>query len=294
MRIAHRSTGRTQTIMSTHISSQSEAAREAARHGDGKFGEQVHAEAPVSLAEPRPRQLDGWPESLPEPRVEATIDDAGVITTFITMDGYDGHLESRTNDEGPVDLDSFDSWDALGDDVRDQAMEWAEKKHRIIERGLRREMVKAAELAQARIVALHTGQAPKIEDHDLLTFAGTAREQAARLSRDAELSTAAVIARGVLEDHPTATYIGFTIDDGEKGDYISVADVFDADRNKLGEYDANEAESRLTDYEGYRVARFLEDLNPEPSKSHWWDFNHGYDEYTIDLAQAAAWTPGNR
>ncbi|QOT19202.1 hypothetical protein [Paenarthrobacter sp. YJN-5] len=52
----------------------------------GQFAATNHAEPALNLASRRP-ELDGWPEHLPEPEVAVNIDDAGAISTAVSIEG---------------------------------------------------------------------------------------------------------------------------------------------------------------------------------------------------------------
>lgn len=260
----------------------------------GQFAATAHAEPDLSLTPRRP-ELDGWPESLPEPEVSFNLGDDGVITTNIDVNGEAAfEVWNPGDDVHSTETTVFEN--GWSEEDTDAAEEWAKGKHQKIADTLHTEMHGAVERARARVLAEATGTAPQLSDDELGNLVGLNQAASYAARRDAEFAATAIIARGVLKDHPDASHIGLRIDSADNGEFVSGAVVYNADYKALGSYDA-EAQY-LEDGEDYRGAGFAEhfgSLEATPENAWWSEYKmpgiDPDDVYTINLRKAAAWTP---
>ena len=281
------------------INTAAESNREAARQGDGKFGEQVHAEPNLAggLTAPRPAALEGWPLDFPAPEISVKFTEEHALMTYVDVPGL-GCIRVYTGDNGrgSWETEEFfaDEFEGIDLDIIEEAENWAGGAHMEVVRKLEEELTQG--FAAARIAAAAAGASKDLSDDELATLVNQGRMNAHRTREDYERATTAVIARNVLKDHPDADYIGLRIEGGDYGDTVSGAIVYDADGNQLGEYSADAQYFAEDDsYEGEGVVEHLPELTANPLSAHWGVLNKrdvdDDPEFTIDLKQAAAWKP---
>jgi hypothetical protein len=261
----------------------------------GQFAANAHAETALNLAPRRP-ELDGWPESLPEPEVSFHMGDDNVITTNIDINGEPAfEVWNPGDDAHSIETTQFDHPALADSEFFGAAENWAKDKHEQMVGELRAEMHAAVERSRARVLAKSTGATPRLSDAELGTLVGLNQAAAYRAHRDTELACAAVIARSILKDRPDAHHIGLQIDSADNGEFVSGAIIYDADGNyisSLSSYDSFLEEDEQ--YAGEDVAGLFSELEAEPDRAHWADLNipiqEDDDRFTIDLQKAAAWT----
>lgn len=282
--------------MSNQIAPEKAAQREGARKNDGKFGNQVHQEPPVSLggAPARPEWLDGWPESFPEPELSYEVGDRGNISTFASVNG-DVVFEAWSpyanitpvQAEGYTDIE-FDGSD--DPDAREAARGWVRKQHVAITGQVRAEMLAAAERIRHTVMAKVTGTAAPVTDEELERIVEQNSDASFAARKNWELAATARIARGVKDEFPDAKTILLKVYGGDEGSFISGFDVLDADGENLGFVEENDADyewaqhilALSTDSGGADWSHFIED---DPQEEEDW--------YKINLDKAASWTPGS-
>jgi hypothetical protein len=266
----------------------------------GQFAATAHAETDLNLT-PRRAELNGWPESLPEPEVSFHFGDDGVITTNIDINGEPVfEVWNPGDDVHSIETTQFEH-PALADSDFDAAEDWAKDKHEQMASELRAEMHAAVERSRARVLTVATGKAPQLTDDELGTLVGLNQTAAYNGKRDAELAATAVIARGVLKDHPDASHIGLRIDAGDTSEFVSGAVVYNTDHEVLGSYDADAQyltgpDDEDESYRGEGFVEHLGGLTASPDTAWWTAYNmpgtQPDDFFTIELKKAAAWTPG--
>lgn len=263
----------------------------------GQFAATAHAEPSLNLT-PRRQELDGWPESVPDPEVTFHMGDDGVITTNVDIEGQPVfEVWNPGDDIHSIRNESFESeW--LGvENLHEAAQKWAHGKHEQIAAALRTEMHDAVERSRARVLGAATGTKPALTDDELGKLVGLNQSAAYAARRDAEFAATAVVARGVLKDHPDASHIGLRIDSADNGEFVSGAVVYSADHEVLGSYDADAqyASEAEEDYRGAGFAEHLGSLEASPENSWWSEYNmpgiDPDDVFTISLQKAASWTP---
>lgn len=264
----------------------------AARENDGKFGNQIHGEpagGPNVLggAPERPEWLEGWPETLPVPELGFHFDDGNNVTTTASVNG-ETFLEAwnPANDIHDEEYETNVMDFPVTDDEVAAAATWLLKKHDDIATEMRAEMRAAAERIQRRVLAKATGTAAPVSDEELEAIVGNNAAVMSQAEKDRELAATALIARGALEDHPTAASIVLdTAEVDDEGEIVTGFTVRDADGALLADYDASEG-----GWAGYAANL--------PASNGWWGnytpktYQTEDDGYTIDLAAAAAWAPG--
>lgn len=264
----------------------------------GQFAATTHAEAPISLTQPRRQELEGWPESLPDPEVSVHMGDDNVITTFVAIDGESVfEVWNPGDDVHSAESSTFEHPAVADEDIHDAAEAWARNKHNEIARDFRTEMHSAFERSKARILAKATGVPTEMSDKELgnLVTMSQSAQHAGR--RDAELAATAVIARTVLKGHPDARHISLKVDSADNGEYVSGAVIYDAAGKNLGSLSRYESLLEPGEvFPGDEVADMFSALDTNPETSWWGAHNLPHSEtddpFTIDLAKAAAWTPG--
>lgn len=131
------------------------------RKSDGKYTFTTRPEADVTLAAPQRRpELEGWPESLPEPEVTIDVGEGGTITTSVDVAGSPAfEVWNPADDIHDTMTESFVN-PAISDDVLDTAEAWAMDKHNEMAGSLRAEQRAAVDRSKAGILAKATGAAP--------------------------------------------------------------------------------------------------------------------------------------
>jgi hypothetical protein len=261
----------------------------------GQFAPSAHREPDVNLSTMARRpELDGWPESLPEPELSFRVTDEGQIITSATAPSGD-YIEVWEKNDGSDGYAShaLGEWDGADDDDIEQAEEWLTGRHVGIVAAVRAEEKAAVERARARIMGQATGIAAPATDEELaavIEHNGTAARQALR---DVELASAGLAARKILAAHPTADTAEIQTDSWDNGEFVSGAIVRDSGYNRLKEYFEDDDNS-----DGAKeVVGLLKNLDAEPHNSHWAGAfstgSYGENLYTIDLKKAAAWSPAD-
>lgn len=271
------------------------------RQSDGKYTFTTRPEADNVTLAPAPRraELDGWPESVPEPEVTVDVGEGGTITTTVNVNGEPAfEVWNPADDIYDTESEAFVNGN-IPDDVFDEAQAWAHGKHNEMSGPLRDEQKAAFDRAKAAILAKATGVAPApASDEDLYEVINEGYTVANAARRDAEYATASILSRGILAEHPDAHAIGLYVSTADNGEYISGATVYNEAREQIGEYD--EEDIHPAKDSGRPDRPFLENLgslNPIAENAHWSAFNvtpvrDREDFYTIDLKKAASWAPG--
>lgn len=267
----------------------------------GQFAATSHSEPALSLTPRRP-EMNGWPETLPEPEVTFHLGDDNVITTNVAINGEPAfEVWNPGDDVHSVETSAFAMPELEDDDIADAAEAWAKAKHEQIADDLRTEMYAAVERSRARVLTAATGNAPQLTDDELGNLVGLNQTAAYAGKRDAELAATAVIARGVLKDHPDASHIGLRVDSGDTAEFVSGAVVYNADHEVLGSYDADAQyltgpDDEDDSYRGEGFVEHLGGLTVDPESSWWSAYNLPVsapdDFFTVDLHKASTWTPG--
>lgn len=276
--------------MDNQIAPEKAAQREGARKNDGKFGTQVHGEPPVSLGgtPARPQWLNGWPESFPEPELSYEIGDNSSVSTFASINGDVVFEAWSPNDnitpvqtEGYTDIE-FDGSD--DPDAREAASEWVRKQHMAIAGQVRKEMKAAAQRIHHGVIAGITGTAAPVSNEELDAIILSNSAVLHQAGKDMELAATARLARGALEEHPTAAAIVLdTAEVDDSGEIVTGFVVVDADGTQLAQYDPHSTAG---------WASYAANL---PAANGWWEIytpKTHQSAYTVGLAAAAAWAPG--
>jgi hypothetical protein len=262
----------------------------------GQFAPSAHGEPDVTLAPPGRRpELDGWPESLPEPELSFHVTDEGrIITTATAPSGDSIEVWDKDNGSDGYESHALGEWDGADDDDIEQAEEWLTGRHAGIAAQVREEEKAAVERARARILGQATGIATPATDDELaavIEHNGTAARQALR---DMELASAGLAARKILARHPEAAYAEIKTDTWENGEHVAGVDVVDAGYKDLASYYEDDEDS-VDPEDTNAVVQLFRNLDPVPQNAHWsGEFStgkYGEDLYTIDLKKAAAWSP---
>lgn len=249
-------------------------------------------------------ELEGWPETLPEPVVTFSVgEDGQIVTTATVPSGDEINVWDKNNGSDGYDGDALGSWDGVDDDEMERAEEWLIGRHQIITSAVRAEQTAAVDRTRAAILAKATGATIPQSDEDLEKIAEASFVTYNAVQRDGELASTALIARGVLKDYPEAAYVGLRIEGADNGDYVAGLVVYNEDKVALGSYDesalypdefSDEVESG--EPRGEEFLRHMQNLEATPLRSHWQQYSpmtyDDFDEYAIDLKKAAAWTPG--
>jgi hypothetical protein len=258
----------------------------------GQFAATSHAESAVTLTPARRPELGGWPEHLPEPEVSVGIDDAGLITTTVSIDGNPVfEVWNPGDDIHDIENESFDSEWLEDETVQEAAQKWSHAKHDEIAWPIRREMRAAADRVRAQVIAKATGIKTPATDDELSALIDNTSSAASTARRNLELASTALAARKILEDHPDAAYAGLRTASWDNGTFVDGAVVQDSNYKTLGEYSGESGEGRQ------EVSELLGNLDAEPANSHWsGEFSTGHhfeEQFSIDLRKAAGWTPGD-
>lgn len=274
------------------------------RAASGQWTEKTQTPSPVTLggAARRP-ELDGWPESLPEPEVTVSFSNGSGVTTSVSINGEPVfEVRNPADDIEDTENDSFVSDYTSDESVHEAAEAWARNKHNEIADAVRAEAAAAFKRSQAGILAKATGQTPEpATDEQLLEAIEEGYTVANAARRDAEYATASIISRGVLAEYPEAHSISLSTSHADNGEYVSGAVVYNEAREQIGHYGDDEVyPAKGEERPGREFLSRLNDLEPVPENSSWAAFNvrpeAGFydleDAYTIDVRRAAAWAPG--
>ncbi|MEH0110686.1 hypothetical protein V6N00_13330 [Tersicoccus sp. MR15.9] len=275
------------TTMGTHT----QPHRPAGVPGAGQFDTVPHSEADVSLTPtvvPRRAELDGWPESLPEPELslDAGSGPRAAMEVRFGSSAFEVWEPSGSDDPGTDAGNDFEDG-AFGVDYTDlqAAVAWARGKHRQLQCDLQTELSKTAELAAPRLLAKLTGKAPAMDDDDVLLHAADLERAADRMREEAELSDLSYVARTILTEHPTAATAVFTPVLGTRRHPHSQAEIRDTDGNHLA-VAGDDGAIPL-----YYLSSFRHD--PTAAQPYWYRFgSRAADGDHLDLKTAATWNPG--
>lgn len=263
----------------------------------GQFAASTHEEPEVTLAPAHRPELAGWPEALYPPTVSFRISDEGKIITETTdISGDFIQVWEKNDGSGGYDGHALGEWDGASDEDLEQAQAWLTGRHKIVVQEVRAEEEAAVARARARILSKVTGIATPATDEELAAAIennGTAARQALR---DVELASAGLTARKILAAHPEAAYAEIQTDSWENGEFVAGAVVKDAGYKPLHSYFEDDVQEGDDGYEANKeIVGLLKNLDAQPQNSHWAGAfstgSYGEDIYTIDLHQAAAWTP---
>lgn len=265
----------------------------------GQFAPTAHNESTVTLgiAERRP-ELDGWPESLPEPELNLVIADDCTISTTLNVEGH-GTITIFTDNPstGRCDYEQFvGEFDDVDEDTMEQVVAWASERHLDMEADALTEMKTAAEAARARIAAAATGKPARLSDDELADLMGNTGDQLAKARTAYELAGMALLSREILKRHPDAATARLTVAVADNGEFVDGAVIADGEGNHLATYgeDLNEDEDAVTD--------LLLTLDADPGNAAWGAYtlsakgfdvaSYEEDRHTLNLAEAADWAPG--
>lgn len=247
-------------------------------------------------------QFEGWPESLAEPTMDFSINDDGTVGTKLKVAGQ-GELDFYSDSSGRAAHEHYaGNFEDINEEVLDQAVEWGYVKHLEIENSVRAEMKTAAAAARGRILAGAGMKGPSPTDEELGNLIQQTIPLRANAEQTGELASTALMARNILAAHPGATHAEILVEEGDGMEFVSGVSVLDANRELLEEYDYGSEMFGDAPLNSQAITGPLANLNPNSSNAHWERYtslnNFGSveemqrDAYIIDLAQAAAWTPG--
>src|SRR5689334_2778360 len=96
----------------------------------GQFAATSHAEPVLNLLTPRRPELDGWPESLPEPEVTVSFGESNSIVTTVNINGEPAfEVWNRDDDVHNTETSAFVVDGMEDDNVAEAAEKWAMDKH---------------------------------------------------------------------------------------------------------------------------------------------------------------------
>ncbi|QOD05780.1 hypothetical protein [Pseudarthrobacter sp. BIM B-2242] len=263
----------------------------------GQFAAKIKSDNVPSLAAPARRpELEGWPESLPEPEVDVQVGEGGTISTLVKVNGEEVFdIWNPADDIHDTESDDFEN-SAVPEDVYDAAKAWAYTKHNAMAGAIREEQRAAFERARARVIAKATGERREVTTAELNEFRDNSLKASTQADEDLELSSVALSARAILEDHPTAAFADLQVGSWDNGDFVSGASVSDAEGNLLYEYVETDGATDQEENDNY-VVDTLRTLGANAEQSHWASAfstgSYGDELFTIDLRKAAAWAPGD-
>jgi hypothetical protein len=263
----------------------------------GQFAATTHAESAVSLASGRPAELDGWPEALYPPKVTFLVSPEGKIITEATdISGDFIQVWDKNDGSGGHDGHALGIWEGASDEDIEQAQNWLTQRHKVIVAAAREEVESAIERSRPRILAKATGQRTEASTAELSAFHNRSLAAAKQADEDLELSSVALSARAILEQHPTAATADLQTGSWDNGDFVSGAVIRDAEGNRLYEYVETDGATDEEERDNY-VVDTLRTLDANAEQSHWAGAfstgSYGDELYTIDLRKAVAWVPGD-
>lgn len=263
----------------------------------GQFAAKIKSDNVPSLgALARRPELEGWPESLPEPEIDVQVGEGGTISTLVKVNGEEVFdIWNPADDIHDTESDDFEN-SAVPEDVYDAAKAWAYTKHNEMAGAIREEQRAAFERARDRVIAKATGERREVTSAELNEFRDNSLKAANQADEDLELSSVALSARAILEDHPTAATADLHVGSWDNGDFVSGASVSDAEGNLLYEYVETDGATDQEENDNF-VVDTLRVLDANAEQSHWAGAfstgSYGDELFTIDLRKAAAWAPGN-
>lgn len=277
--------------MSIKISPEAKALQDQHRDkGNGQFGAQLHGED-TSVMDALNAALAGadeevpapsWPEAFPEPELRLSIGDDGGITTNIYLDDELAmEVFNPGDDVHSVNSEVYEFAGSDDNDAVEAARAWAESKHNEVAWEMRRAMHSTFTRVKDRALS-NAGQSVRLSDEDLLEVHQANKAVIEAATRDARLSAASIVARGVRAAHPEASY--FSVDSGGERPYD--IDVLDKDQAHIITYYPDD-EHQLPWVGQMRDL----DVNRD-SVMDQWDRSGSPRVKVIDLSEAAGWTPG--
>lgn len=263
----------------------------------GQFAATSHTESSVSLTPGRTPEMEGWPEALYPPNVSFMVSDDGQIITETTdVSGDFIQVWEKNDGSGGYDGHAVGMWEGASDEDIEQAQNWLIERHKVISAAAREEVKSVIERSRPRILAKATGMRAEATTAELSAFRARSLEAANQADEDLELSSVALSARAVLEQHPTAATAHLQGGSWDNGEFICGAIIHDTEGNRLYEYVETDGATDEEERDNY-VVDTLRSLNANPEQSHWAAAfstgSYGDELYTIDLRTAAAWTPGD-
>lgn len=273
-----------------------EALDEALETNPGYFDEPATASTAEDFDRSLP-QFEGWPESLAEPKLDYSVDSDGSVQTKLTAEGQ-GELGFYSNDSAAeFGYEHFQGNFDVDEEVLEQVVEWASAKHLKIERAVMAEMQTAAAAARGRILAGAGMKVPAPTDEELQDLTMQTGYIVSKAKETSELASTALVARHILAENPEATHAEILVDEVDDGEVVTGVAILDANRDTIAEYSSDwdmDNESPVLDT--------LLNLEANPADSHWERYTSidptashedlQRNAYIIDLARAAAWTPG--
>jgi hypothetical protein len=160
----------------------------------GQYAAKIKSDNVPSLgAATRRPELEGWPESAPEPEFSVHVDDANVVTTSVSINGEPAfEFWNPGDDVHSLESSDFET-DALADEADFEAAKaWAADKHTEVADALRAEMLAAVERSRARIMAKATGVPVPQSDEDLEKIVDASFATYNAVQRDGELASTAL------------------------------------------------------------------------------------------------------
>lgn len=264
----------------------------------GQFAFALHPEAPISLAEPRRPELEGWPTSLPDPKLSIEVGDEMEVSTKLTVEGH-GSITVFTDNPstGRCDYEQFvGEFEDVDEDTMEKVVAWTSERHLEMETELRRHMKMAADFISARTAAKATGKPVRASDEDLNSLIANAGSVASEARNAGELATMAMFSREILKRHPEAVSAELETVGYDDGEFLGEATIKDAEGNVITTYgeDLTEDEAAVTD--------LLRSMSPDADNAAWSEYTLRAEEFnvtsfesdsrTLNLAKAADWAPG--
>ncbi|MGK3708910.1 hypothetical protein [Arthrobacter sp. IK3] len=120
----------------------------------------------TSAASPAP---DGWPASLPEPRLKLRISDDCAVTTDLSVEGA-GTISIFTDNPstGRCDYEQFvGEFEEVDEDTMEQVVTWGSARHLGMEAEIHAAMKAAADLISARAAKAASGEHPGPDPEEL-------------------------------------------------------------------------------------------------------------------------------
>lgn len=290
--LSHSAAGRTQRGMTTEPN-----RVDAGVPSGGQFAAKIKSDNVPSLGVPARRpELEGWPENLPEPELDVQVGESGTISTLVKVNGEEVFdIWNPAGDIHDTESDDFET-SAIPEDVYDAAKAWAFSKHNEMAGAIREEQRAAFDRARARVIAKATGKRHEIKTGELNDFRNNSLKAANQADADLELSSVALSARAILDDHPTAAFADLQTGSWDNGDFVSGAIVRDVEGNQLYEYVETDGATDQEENDNY-VVDTLRTLGANAEQSHWANAfstgKYGDELFTIDLRKAAVWAPGH-
>ncbi|QOT19332.1 hypothetical protein [Paenarthrobacter sp. YJN-5] len=153
-------------------------------------------------------------------------------------------------------------------------------------------MKAAANRVRAQVLGVATGARPATSDEQLEELIELNAAAVRQADKDIELASTSLAARKILAEHPSAVTGEIQVDSWDNGDFISGIVVRDANGQQLREYGEVDEDEPGANSEIYDL---LKNLDSNASESSWAGAfstgSYGDELYSINLLEAAAWTP---